>query len=204
MKRITLFIAAVLFFSILSINAQADVIFDSGSVNFAATGNQLGRLSRNGTPSTWDAPKLFPGTLSPTTSYAYESFSMNTGIYSFIQISLNTSTTAFFDSAYLNAYLPVNSAPNNGLNVNYLGDAGFSGNTPTPNVFQIQVPTFSNLLIILNEVNSGGAANGGMFDLKVEGFTTPTNAVPEPATMLLLGSGLIGLAGYGRKKFLKK
>jgi hypothetical protein len=41
-------------------------------------------------------------------------------------------------------------------------------------------------------------------DFTFGGAGAPPTTIPEPTTMLLLGSGLIGLAGYGRRKFFKK
>ena len=42
------------------------------------------------------------------------------------------------------------------------------------------------------------------FHLDYENGIDATAPVPEPATLFLLGSGLAGLAGFGRKKFFNK
>jgi hypothetical protein len=51
-------------------------------------------------------------------------------------------------------------------------------------------------------IGVGGIANFNA--AAVTGAQEPPTAAPEPASMLLLGSGLVGMAAVGRRKFFKK
>ncbi len=97
----------------------------------------------------------------------------------------------------------------NGNFLGYLNDMGYYTNwnySPGPGnpdqpltttIFEID-PSWlvANMPVSVHVPTSWG--------VEIETSTLSVQSVPEPATMLLLGSGLIGLAGYGRKKFFKK
>ena len=66
-------------------------------------------------------------------------------------------------------------------------------------------PPIGEDFAVLNWDPSTGAWNDWTHErsdyINIDGIAEFSKPVPEPATMLLLGCGLIGLAGLGRKKF---
>jgi hypothetical protein len=119
-------------------------------------------------------------------------------------------------NGYLLSYAPVD--PKKGWSYSYRNDQpiGYDGGTAVPNttvnfsgwnynlapgaIFQPYFEFGAHDILLGSQFTIGwtvSCANDIYFE-------TMTNPVPEPASMLLMGSGLIGLAGWGRKKFMKK
>src|SRR3954449_8112339 len=151
--------------------SSAATIYESGLAALKVTDPvQISRLNRSAVLSNWSAPKPFPGVVNPTVSYRYATFVLPWVLYPYIQITMDdvSGTGQTFASAYINSYAPNNTAPNFGLNTNYLGDAGFSGNFfgNDPIAFQVVVPVGGSLAVVVNDT---GAGIGQPFRLLVEG-----------------------------------
>jgi len=156
-------------------------------------------------------------TASSVTGNLFNSTEWNSG-----QLStyLNSKFSSFSPKGPIGAYLPLTQSVDPGANgyFVYLFDFGyktFGGNSADP-IFSVAngtVPQGSMFLALLTDqntfhVNTASPQSGALFvagtptnEVPPTDPTNPTSPVPEPSSLMLMGSGVMALAGAARRRW---
>jgi subtilase family protein len=164
----------------VTIMTTLDSIAPTGSMGVTtATGNQTGRVFRDGNPSTCGTPKGFPGIFDPGNSRRYDAYTFTACRNTCANIAVSSTTGAtLFSVAYSPSFVPGNTQ------TNYVGDAGFSSSQVG---YGIDTVAGSPYTVVVHEVNPGGGV-GSIYTMQIPGcavtcdFTVPSTLAPITVT----------------------